>query len=169
MTFLSEQPFKEQISSKHSLQYLSSNRYFARILLATLNWSSTYSYIPSCLFSCPGQLNRGPCHWLINCLIKWAGLLISASSEHCRAVVDNVTMTMTMTMTRVWRIKKCKNIKNIKDMQNMQILQNNSNMQIGYSSQSPQCLWQCFLFCWGDGWHCHHHGEHHRGWGDGEP
>ena len=33
------------------------------------------------IFSCPGQLNRWPCHWV-------SQVLISASSEPCRAVVD---------------------------------------------------------------------------------
>ena len=38
-------------------------------------------------FSCPGQLNR----WHCQSVSEWVSksLLISASSEHCRAVVDN--------------------------------------------------------------------------------
>ena len=44
--FLSDQPFMEQISSKYLLPSVSSNRYLAKFLSATFNWSSTYSSHP---------------------------------------------------------------------------------------------------------------------------
>ena len=43
IALLSDQPFMEQISSKYLLPSVSSNRYLAKFLLATFNWSSTYS------------------------------------------------------------------------------------------------------------------------------
>ena len=42
------------------------------------------------VISCPGQLNRWHCHWVSESL-SW--LLISASSEHCRAVVDRCDLS----------------------------------------------------------------------------
>ena len=45
ITFLSDQPFMEQISSNYSLPPLTSNRYLERVLLATFN-----KFIKSCLF-----------------------------------------------------------------------------------------------------------------------
>ena len=46
IAFLSDQPLREQISSKYLLPSLSSNESLARFLLATFNWSSTFSSHP---------------------------------------------------------------------------------------------------------------------------
>ena len=46
IAFFPDQPFMEQISYKYLLPSVSSNRYLAKFLLATFNWSSTYSSHP---------------------------------------------------------------------------------------------------------------------------
>ena len=53
-------------------------------------WQSVWK-LQVIIFSCPGQLNRWPCHSLSGWVIDW--LLISASSEHCRAVVDTCNLS----------------------------------------------------------------------------
>ena len=46
IAFFPDQPFMEQISYKYLLPSVSSNRYLAKFLLSTFNWSSTYSSHP---------------------------------------------------------------------------------------------------------------------------
>ena len=46
IAFSSDQPFMEQISSKYILLSVSWNRYLAKFLQTTFNWSSTYSSHP---------------------------------------------------------------------------------------------------------------------------
>ena len=53
-------------------------------------WQSVWK-LQVIIFSCPGQLNRWPCHSLSGWVIHW--LLISASSKICRAVVDTCNLS----------------------------------------------------------------------------